>query len=73
MKKRPLGKHVVKQENVVKWHAKLKQIQKELVYMRANQHTLTPTANEELLDDVLADLATLAGKLPAVQTELTFR
>jgi len=58
------------QADVISWHAKVRQMQVDLVYLRANQKELTLVAREEMLDSLLADISNLESKLPPVQLKL---
>ncbi len=70
---RPLGSHLVQQRDVVKWHAHIRQIEDSVrAIADCKGYFDRPELTQEL-DDILADLGTLRGHLPAVQTELPFR
>lgn len=72
-RKRPLGSHLVRQADVVKWHAHIRQIEGSVRAMADCNGNLDHPALAQELDDILADLGTLRGHLPAVQTELPFK
>ncbi len=60
----------VPQSKVNQLHANVRQMQVDMVYLRANQGTLTAEATEAMLDDLLADLSHLKDKLPPIQLKL---
>ncbi len=73
MRKRPLGKHVIKQERVVKWHATITQIEDSVNHLVAKGEDLNRTGTAVELNDILADLGKLRGDLPAIQEPLPFK
>ncbi len=71
-KARP-GKHLVRQERVVQWHAHITQLDREVAYLATHHESMGTKQVDEALSDIRADLGKLRGHLPPIQTELPLK